>query len=146
MKIAIATDHNGVEEKKIIIDNLKDKYEIIDMSPTNTSDDDYPIFAFNVGEYVSNNKDTFGILLCGTGIGMSIAANKVKGIRAAHVSNLAEAKLARMHNDANIITMSYRTDINEILDSINAFITTKFAEEERHIRRVNIIRKYEEEH
>ena len=143
MKIAIATDHNGVNEKQIIIDNLKDKYEIIDMSTDNYDTDDYPTYAFKVGEYVRNNDNTLGILLCGTGIGMSIAANKVKGIRCGHVSHLSEAKLARMHNNANIIAMSYKNDINDLLECINAFITTDFANEERHIRRVNKINEYE---
>ena len=144
MKIAIATDHNGVNAKEIIIDNLKDKYEIVDMSTENYATDDYPTFAFKVGEYVRDNKNTIGILLCGTGIGMSIAANKVKGIRCAHVSNISEAKLARMHNNANVIAMSYKTDVNDLLECINAFITTDFSNEERHIRRVEQIINYEE--
>ncbi len=145
MKVFIATDHNGVKEKEIIINNLKGRYEVIDKSPNNYETDDYPEYAFLVCEEVVNNKDSFGILLCGTGIGMSIAANKVRGIRAAHVSNLAEAKLARMHNDANIICMSYKTNINEMIEAINAFLSTNFANEERHIRRVEMIKKYEEE-
>ena len=145
MKVAIATDHNGVKEKQTIIDNLKEKYEVIDMSEQNYDTDDYPSFAFKVGEYVRDNDNTMGVLLCGTGIGMSIAANKVKKIRCAHVSNLAEAKLARMHNDANIIAMSYKNDINDLLECINAFLLTNFANEERHIRRVNMITSYEEE-
>ena len=114
MKIVIATDHNGVKEKKEIIDNLKKEYEIIDMSQNNYDTDDYPDFAIKVAEYVKENKDSIGILLCWTGIGMSIAANKVKGIRCAHVSNREEAKLARMHNNANIIALSSKNDINEI--------------------------------
>ena len=105
MKIVIATDHNGLKEKEIIMNSLKDNYEIIDKSTHNTPIDDYPLYAFSVGEYVRDNEDSIGILLCGTGIGMSIAANKVKGIRCAHVSHLTEAKLARMHNNANIIAM-----------------------------------------
>ena len=145
MKIAIATDHNGVKEKEIIINNLKDEYEIIDMSEYNTPSDDYPIFAIKVSEYVRNNENTIGILLCGTGIGMSIAANKVKNIRCAHVSNIEEAKLARMHNDANVIAMSYKNDINMILECINTFIKTDFSNEERHIRRVEMIKNYEKE-
>ena len=145
MKIVIATDHNGVKEKEMIINNLKDNYEIIDKSINNYSTDDYPEFAFSVAEYVRDNENTLGILLCGTGIGMSIAANKVRGIRCAHVSNLAEAKLARMHNNANIIAMSYKNDINDLIECINAFITTDFANEERHIRRIQMITNYEKE-
>ena len=92
---------------------------------------------------VTTNPDSLGILLCGTGIGMSIAANKVKGIRCAHVSNISEAKLAKFHNNANVIAMSYKNDINDILECINMFIITDFAKEERHIRRINKIEEYE---
>lgn len=145
MKIAIATDHNGVKEKEIIINNLKENYEIIDMSKENTPTDDYPLYAINVAKYVSENENTLGILLCGTGIGMSIAANKVKGIRCAHVSNIQESILARQHNNANIIAMSYKNDINLILECINNFITTEFAYDERHIRRIKQITNYERE-
>ena len=145
MKVAIATDHNGVKEKEIIIDNLSGRYEIIDMSTENYDTDDYPEFAFKVGEYVRDNDNTLGILLCGTGIGMSIAANKVKKVRCAHVSHLSEAKLARMHNNANIIAMSYKNDINDLLECINAFLTTDFSNEERHIRRIEMIKSYEKE-
>ena len=74
---------------------------------------------------------------------MSIAANKVKGIRCAHVSSVQEAKLARFHNNANIIAMSYKNDINDILEFINMFLITDFAKEERHIRRIEMITKYE---
>lgn len=144
MKIVIATDHNGVNEKKVIINSLNEAYEIIDMSTNNTPTDDYPNFAFEVAKFVSNNPDSLGILMCGTGIGMSIAANKVKGIRCAHVSNREEAKLARMHNNANIIALSYKNDINELIECINLFITTEFANEERHVRRINLIKEYEE--
>ena len=143
MKIAIATDHNGVKEKEIIINNLKEKYEIIDCSENNTPTDDYPEFAFKVAEFVKENDNSLGILLCGTGIGMSIAANKVKGIRCAHVSSVQEAKLARFHNNANIIAMSYKNDINDILEFINMFLITDFAKEERHIRRIDMITNYE---
>lgn len=145
MKIVIATDHNGVKEKEIIINNLKEKYEIIDLSPENTPTDDYPTYAFNVAEYVKNNEGSLGILLCGTGIGMSIAANKVKGIRCAHVSNINEAKLARFHNNANVLAMSYKNDINDLLECINMFIITDFAKEERHVRRISMISEYERE-
>lgn len=143
MKIAIATDHNGVKEKALIIKEFENLYEIIDLSPNNAPIDDYPTYAFSVANYVKNNENTLGILLCGTGIGMSIAANKVKGIRCAHVSNVNEAKLAKFHNNANIIAMSYKNDINEIIKCINMFIITEFAQEERHVRRINMITEYE---
>ena len=145
MKIAIATDHNGVVEKKKIIEFLSKNYEVIDMSPTNTPTDDYPSYAFKVAEFVKDNENSLGILLCGTGIGMSIAANKVRGIRCGHVSNVSEAKLAKFHNNANVIALSYKNDIEEILKMINMFIITDFAKEERHVRRIEMIKNYERE-
>jgi len=143
MKIVIATDHNGVEEKQKLIEVLKDKYEIIDKSIENTPTDDYPNFAFSVADYVRDNENTLGILMCGTGIGMSIAANKVSGIRCAHVSNIDEARLAKEHNNANIIALSYKNDINDIINYVKIFIETEFLEEERHVRRNKMIMEYE---
>ena len=143
MKIAIATDHTGKNIKSEIINFLNDEYNVIDLSKDNYDTDDYPDYAFKVGEYVKNNKDTLGILLCGTGIGMSIAANKVKGIRCALVSDINEAKLSKEHNNANIIAMSAKQDINLIKECIKTFLTTEFSNEERHIRRINKIKEYE---
>ena len=138
MKIAIATDHNGVKEKKEIIKKL-DKYEFIDLSKDNNDTDDYPDFAKRVADYVVENPNSLGVLMCGTGIGMSIAANKVKGIRAAHCSSIEQAHLAKEHNNANIIALSYKQDINELISMIKEFINTPFSNEERHVRRVNKI-------
>ena len=138
MKIAIATDHNGVNEKQTLIKALNN-YEILDMSTDNTPIDDYPDFAFKVAKSVINKESDFGVLMCGTGIGMSIAANKVKGIRCAHCSNVEQAHLSREHNDANIIALSYKQDINELVEMIKEFVTTPYSEDERHNRRINKI-------
>lgn len=143
MKIAIATDHNGVEQKKFIIKKLS-KYEIVDKSPINKDKDDYVDFAFEVAKSVVSKEVDFGILLCGTGIGMSIAANKVRGIRCAHCSSIEQAFLARDHNDANIIALSFKQDLNELIEMIEIFINTAHSTEERHIRRVNKIINYEQ--
>lgn len=146
MKIAIATDHNGVEEKKYIINYLKNKnINVLDLSQDNTETDDYPDYAFKVAETVAKKEVDFGILLCGTGIGMSIAANKVKKIRCAHTSSVEEAYHTRVDNDANIIALSYKNDINLILDMIDKFLETPFSNAERHQRRINKITKYEEQ-
>lgn len=142
MKIAIATDHNGVIQKQTIIKALS-AYQVIDKSPNNTDTDDYPDYAFKVAESIISKETDLGILLCGTGIGMSIAANKVKGIRCAHCSNLEQAFLARNHNDANIIALSYKQDINELIEMIEKFINTPHSLEERHHRRINKIINYE---
>lgn len=138
MKIAIATDHNGVEQKKEII-NLLPEFTFIDKSPVNTPTDDYPDFAFQVCKSVNNNEADLGVLLCGTGIGMSIAANKVKGIRCGHCSSVSEAHLAKEHNNCNIIALSYKDDISQLVEMIKEFINTKPSTDERHVRRVNKI-------
>ena len=142
MKIAIATDHNGVNDKKELI-NLLSKYEFLDKSPVNTDTDDYPDFAFEVATSVVTKEADLGVLLCGTGIGMSIAANKVKGIRCGHCSTKEQAHLTKEHNHANIIAISYKQDVNEIAEMIKEFIETANSEEERHVRRVNKISSYE---
>lgn len=145
MKIAIATDHNGVDQKKVIIENLQSQgIEIVDCSINNNPIDDYPDFAISLCQRIVNNDADLGILMCGTGIGMSIAANKVKGIRCAKVSNSDEARLAKEHNNANVMALSYKEDINTLIEWINTFINTPFAEDERHIRRINKITKYED--
>lgn len=145
MKIAIATDHNGVNIKKEIIKFLKNKgYEVNDLSQHNSAIDDYPDYAFSVGKEVSSKNADMGILLCGTGIGMSIAANKVKGVRCAHISSTQEAILAKEHNNANVIAMGTNSNkINDMLKMIDLFINTDFKGEDRHARRVNKIIKYE---
>ena len=145
-KIAIGSDHGGFELKEEIKNFLlKEGYEVKDFGTNSNSSCDYPDYAIPVAEAVVAKEFEFGILICGTGIGMSIAANKVKGVRCAHVSNINEAELAKLHNNANIIAMSYKKDINIILDCINKFIETKFSNEERHIRRINEIINYEKE-
>ena len=142
MKIAIATDHNGVNEKKELIKILS-QYEFIDKSEYNHSTDDYPDFAFAVAKSINSKEADLGVLLCGTGIGISIAANKVKGIRCAHCSSINQAHLAREHNNANIIALSYKDNLNDLAKMIDEFIKTEPSTEERHQRRVNKIMDYE---
>lgn len=144
MKIAIATDHNGVEQKVELIYFLASKgYEVLDLSKDNTPTDDYPDFAVRVANSIVNKEADLGILMCGTGIGMSIAANKVKGIRCAKVSNEDEAFYARQHNNANIIALSYKQPVEDLKIMVDKFVTTMFSEEERHIRRIDKISELE---
>ncbi len=144
MKIAIASDHRGVEYKKEVIKYLLSKnYEIIDCSTENTPVDDYPDFAFLVCKKVIDNEAEIGILLCRTGIGMSIAANKVKGIRCAKINSVEDAILCRNDNGANVMTFNYTEDIENIKKYIDAFINAEVINDERHQRRVDKIIKYE---
>ena len=142
MKIGIASDHRGIKLKEKIIENLKKNYDVIDFG-TNTMDSvDYPDYAFKVGRSISNNKIDLGILICGTGIGMSIACNKVKNVRCAKVDSEEDAKWSKNDNDANVIAIRNTLDLEDALEIILTFINTPFSFEERHIRRVNKINTY----
>ena len=144
MKVAIATDHNGVNIKKEIIKYLNNKnIETIDLSEHNSAVDDYPLYAFEVGKAVSSKEADYGILLCGTGIGMDIALNKVKGIRCAKASNEEEAILARSHNDANALALSAKISSDIAKDIVDKFINTNFSNDKRHIERIQKIKEYE---
>lgn len=141
MKFLVASDHAGKSIKERFIEVLKSKnIEFEDLSPKNTSDDDYPDFAKNVCKNIKE-KSEFGFLSCGTGIGMSIAANKYKGIRAALVRNSKEAVLARAHNNANVLVLngSHHYTDDELLRIVENFLNTKF-QEGRHKRRINKLR------
>lgn len=140
MKIGIASDHRGVILKEKIKNYLNDRYQIIDYGTNSIESVDYPQYAYKIGESVKDNKIDLGILICGTGIGMSIACNKVKKVRCAKVTTKEEAFLARSHNNANVIALSENvTNYKEIIDT---FLTTDFSNEEKHRRRVEMIDDY----
>ncbi|NTW82328.1 MAG: ribose 5-phosphate isomerase B [Chlorobiaceae bacterium] len=140
MKIAVGSDHAGFELKKTVIAWLeKNGYQYDDMGPYNEESVDYPDYAHKVAFAVTEGKCEQGVLLCGTGIGVSIAANKVKGIRAALACNPEFATLARQHNNANIICFSARfSDATTIEKSLQNWFSSEF-EGGRHERRVNKI-------
>lgn len=141
MKIGIASDHRGVILKEKIKNYLNDRYQIIDYGTNSIESVDYPQYAYKIGESVRDNKIDLGILICGTGIGMSIACNKVKKVRCAKVTTKEEAFLARSHNNANVIALSENvTNYKEIIDT---FLTTDFSNEEKHIRRIEMIDNYD---
>ena len=140
MKIFISSDHAGFNLKNEIIKKLnKKKYKITNLGPYNDDSVDYPTFAKKVAKNVSKNKSYFGILVCGSGTGMAMAANKVKKIRAAMCYNVKNTKLSRLHNNANIITVGSRLiSKNLAIKLINVFLKTKF-EGGRHLRRIKNI-------
>ena len=142
MKIVIGCDHRGVELKNKIVKNLKnDGFEVIESTVVNNENDDYPDFAFDVANKVLDNN--LGILICGNGIGISIAANKVKGIRCARVTNVDDVFKAKTHNGANIIAFGANNSIEDAMEMVNVFVATKFPSEERHLKRIEKIIKYE---
>ncbi len=144
MKIGIASDHAGFEMKDFLKKELEnDGYEIIDYGPEIKKVVDYPDFAEKVASGIIRKEIEFGILICGTGIGMSIAANKFKGIRAARCCTIYDALLARQHNDANILTLGGRLLGNTLsLEISKTFFETPFLKG-RHLKRVNKIKKLE---
>jgi len=144
MKIAIASDHRGISNKEEVIVYLKSKnYEVLDCSIDNNPTDDYPDIAFALCKEVVNKNVDFGILVCRTGIGMSIAANKVKGIRCAKLDSVEDAILCRNDNAANVITFNFTKDIEELKEIIDAYIKAEELIDARHKRRVNKIISYE---
>ena len=140
MKIFISSDHAGFSLKDQIYDKLKKRnYRITNLGPFNDKSVDYPIYAKKLAKTVSRNKSSFGILVCGSGTGMAMAANKVKNIRAAVCYNVKNTKLSRLHNNANIITVGSRlTSKNLAYKLVSIFLKTKF-EGGRHLRRIKKI-------
>ena len=138
MKIGIANDHRGVNLKKKIMNYLHEKDILcVDYGTNSEESCDYVDYALKLGNAINNKEVDLGILICGTGIGMSIAANKINGIRCARVVNSDEAKLSREHNMANILAIG--ENIENVISVVDTFINTKESKEERHIRRVNKI-------
>lgn len=144
MKIAIGADHAGFALKEKIRKRLSDEgLEVADHGTVSDNSVDYPDFAHEVGKAVAGGKADLGILVCGSGIGMSIAANKVPGVRAAHVSTVYEAQLSREHNNANILTLGSRTlDEDTAFKIVDKWLSTAFAGG-RHERRVQKISQLE---
>jgi len=144
MKIFIASDHKGVDLKGDIINYLTNNgINVEDIGLENYELDDYPDFAFAVCEQVVKNEDSLGILICGNGIGMSIAANKVKGIRAARAVTVDDAFKAKNHNGANVLALSSEVDIATTKEIIDTFLITKSATDDRFLRRIDKIASYE---
>lgn len=144
MRVAIGADHRGFEMKELLKRRLeKLGYEVEDVGTFSRDSTDYPIYAKRVADLVLNGSVEFGILLCMSGIGMSIAANKIKGIRAAHVSGVQYARLARKHNDANIICLpaAFITD-EEAVQFVVEFLTNTY-EGGRHEKRLKLVKEFE---
>lgn len=138
--IGIASDQAGFNVKNELTNYIKELgYQVIDYGPMTDSPVDYPIYAFKIGKAINDRDINKGILICKTGIGMSIACNKIRGIRCAKVDNIEEAQLTRLHNDSNVLALSALKEIEEIKKIVKIFLETEFSNEERHIRRIRLI-------
>lgn len=139
--IAIGSDHGGFDMKQIIIEYFEEKHiEYKDMGCYDKQSCDYPIYGKAVAEAVAAGECEKGIVICTTGIGISIAANKVKGVRAALCSEPHSAKMTRLHNDANVLAIGGAlVGKNMAIEIVETFLNTEFSEGENHIRRIGLL-------
>lgn len=140
MKIAVASDHGGFALKEIVKKHLQERgYEVLDLGTHSTESVDYPVYGKACGEAVAGGKADLGVVVCGTGIGISIAANKVKGVRCGLCTSVEMAKLTKQHNNANILALGGRTTAPDLaLEITDAWLDTEF-EGGRHERRTNML-------
>ncbi|MBS3957709.1 MAG: ribose 5-phosphate isomerase B [Clostridiales bacterium] len=146
MRISIGSDHAGFELKERLESHLiQAGHEVVDVGTHSEQPVDYPVLAAKVGHAVASGDADRGVLVCGSGIGVAIAANKVSGVRAANVSDPEMARMSRLHNDANVVTMGSRTLGEDVARRIvDVFLSTEF-EGGRHQRRVDAITALEDE-
>ncbi len=138
-KIYIASDHAGFKLKNNILSKFSKNKKIIDLGPNSSISVDYPDYAKKLSKKIASDKSSFGILICGSGMGMAITANKIKNVRAALCYSNKNTKLSRLHNNANIITLGERLiSKNKAINLIKIFLRTKF-EGGRHLRRIKKI-------
>ena len=141
MKIAIGCDHAGFAIKNVIIENISKKgYEVVDVGTNSADSCHYPVYAHALCEKIQSGECELGILICGTGIGMSMAANKHKGIRAACCSDTFSARLTREHNDANVLCFGERVvGAGLAVDLVDAFLAAEYINGGNHVTRVKMI-------
>jgi ribose 5-phosphate isomerase B len=146
-KVIIGSDHAGYKIKGQIIKELGKKYDFVDVGTDDEESVDYPVYAEKVASQVAVTPGSQGVVVCGSGIGVSIAANKVPGIRAALCYSINSAKLARQHNDANVVATAGREGVmDDPVKIVKTFLSTDFSGEERHARRVKEIMDIEKRH
>lgn len=143
-KVYFTSDHGAVELKAHLVTFLQEKfgdtYIIEDLGPEGTDSVDYPLFGKNLGEKIAEEPDALGVALCGSGIGVSMAVNKVSGVRAALCNSVELAQLGRQHNGAQVLSMGQRTAFIDAPEEIlMAFLETAIDEDERHVRRRNLL-------
>ena len=144
MKIGIGNDHHGVQLKQEIMSYLNQLgYDVINFGTNSTENVDYTKYAFQVGEAIKKHQIDYGILICGSGIGMSIDCNKVHTVRCAKVNTVEEVKMTRRDNNANVIAFGENTTVDLALKMVETFLNTPFLETDRYIRRVKEIDNYD---
>lgn len=145
MKIGIVSDHRGYNLKKKLLKEIKG-IDFVDFGTDSKESVDYPDYAFKLGKAINDKKIDLGIAICSSGIGMSIALNKVKGVRCARVTSIKDVKITKKDNNSNAIAFSSDINITKVKRMIEEFINTPFSDEERHQKRINKIMEYEITH
>ncbi len=147
MKVYVASDHAGFIKKNLLVERLSKKYEVVDMGPTQLDPtDDYPLFAEQVADSVVDDKGSFGVLVCKSGEGMEIAANKVDGVRAALVWNKHLAYETRNDNNSNVLSLpAGELSVDEMYEITKEFLQTPFSALPRHKRRLKEIENIEDQ-
>ncbi len=147
MVISIGSDHSALELKNGLVEYLQNMgYQVLDEGTHTLDSCDYTDFGYRVAKDVQQKKADRGIVICTTGIGMSIIANKVRGIRCALVYNIDAAELTRLHNDSNCLALGAKyVDLELAKKIVSVWLNTEFSFKERHERRINKIHKYEQE-
>jgi ribose 5-phosphate isomerase B len=145
MRIAVGSDHAGLELKRHVVEALRGGgHDVVDVGTDSEESTDYPLFAEPAARMVAGGDAERGVLVCGSGVGVNIVANKVDGVRSVNAHDIGEASMARRHNDVNVLTLSGRRLGTEEADAIvDAFLATDF-EGGRHERRVDLIREVEQ--
>ena len=144
MKLGFASDHRGYKLKNDLLKFFEGQYELVDVGTYSEESCDYPDYAKELCKKVLNKEVDFGIAICGSGIGISIACNKVKGIRCAKVSNVKEAEYTRLDNDANVVAFGETMKFETAVEIIETFINTPCSNLEKHNRRINKIKEIED--
>ncbi len=146
MVLGFASDHRGYQLKKELINFFENNgYTVIDYGTDSEESCDYPDFAFKLGKGLVNKEVSYGIAICGSGIGISIALNKMKGVYCAKVSNKEEALYTRVDNNTNCVAFGEKTLLSDAIDIVNTFINTEFSNLEKHNRRIQKVKDIENE-
>lgn len=144
MILGFASDHRGFKLKNALINYFeKNNYVVIDCGTYDENSCDYPDYAYQLGKKIINNEVTYGIAICGSGIGISIALNKIKGVYCAKVNNSDEALYTRLDNNTNCVSFGEKTDLHDAIKIVETFINTKYSNLDKHNRRISKVKEIE---
>ena len=145
MILGFASDHRGFKLKKELMEYFSKEYDITDCGTFDENSCDYPDYAYKLGQMIVNKEVNYGIAICGSGIGISIALNKIKGVYCAKVSNVEEAKVTRFDNDTNCVAFGESMSLSDAIEIVDTFINTEFSNLNKHKRRIEKVKLIEKD-